>query len=216
MKYSIKTLVAVTMLFSATLSANAQFDNNRETARFHFGIRGGVSANSWRGDIGDNVDPLWFPTGGFAFDFQVAPVPVFIGFGVNYLNEGYKYTSSWGGSKTQNASALHIPLVVGYHFNVSPNFFISPYVGGFTSYCLEDLDSDADWSDDRFNYGLRFGVGLNFGRLTFDLAYDLGLKNSGGKYYIWDKDYTTPRIVKFDAFTGTFFATIGFNIAGKR
>ena len=36
MKYSLKAIVAVALLFSATLSANAQFENNRETARFHF------------------------------------------------------------------------------------------------------------------------------------------------------------------------------------
>ena len=56
--------------------------------------------------------------------------------------------------------------------------------------------------DDRFNYGLRFGCGLNFTRLTFDLAYDLGLKKFG------EGDY--------DAHTGTFFVTIGYNIAGAR
>ena len=198
MKNSLKAIVAVVLLFSATLSANAQFDNNRVTKRFHFGIRGGFTVNSWSGD-GVDVDALAFPTGGFAFDFQLAPVPVFLGFGVNYMNEGFKYKHS---DETENASAIHMPLVFGYHFNVAPNLFVSPYMGSFASYCVEDLDNKYMDDDDRFNYGLRFGCGLNFTRLTFDLAYDLGLKNFG------EGDY--------DAHTGTFFVTIGYNIAGAR
>ena len=198
MKNSLKAIVAVALLFSATLSANAQFDNNRVTKRFHFGIRGGITSNTFSGDV-EGVDPLVFPTGGFAFDFQLAPVPVFLGFGVNYINEGFKY-KHW--DETENASAIHMPLVFGYHFNAAPNLFISPYAGTFMSYCVEDMDDDYGFDDDRFNYGLRLGCGLNFGRLTFDMAYDFGLKNLG------ERD--------FDLHTRTFFVTIGYNIAGER
>lgn len=205
MKYSIRSIVAVVLLLSTTLSANAQFENNRVTKRFHFGIRGGVSVNTYTGDV--NGDPLVFPTGGFAFDFQLAQVPVYLGFGINYLNEGAKvkyvyYEYSYSFNKKVNASAIHIPLVFGYHFNVAPNFFISPNIGGFASYCVDDMKDNYPWKDDRFNYGLRFGLGMNFTRLTFDLAYDLGLKNLGYNEY--------------KMHTGTFFATIGYNIAGSR
>jgi hypothetical protein len=93
-----------------------------------------------------------------------------------------------------------MPLVFGYHFNVAPNLFVSPYMGGFMSYCV--VDDNIIIRDDQFNYGLRIGCGLNFGRLTFDMAYEYGLKNFGEKHY--------------DIRTGTFFATIGFNIAGER
>ena len=192
MKNSLKAIVAVVLLFSATLSANAQFDNNRVTKRFHFGIRGGITSNTFSDSEG--VDPLVFPTGGFAFDFQLAPVPVFLGFGVNYMNEGFKYKHS---DETENASAIHMPLVFGYHFNVAPNLFVSPYMGSFMSYCVDD--DIPIIRDDQFNYGLRFGCGLNFGRLTFDMAYEYGLDEK-----------------RYDARTGTFFATIGFNIAGER
>ena len=193
MKNSLKAIVAVALLFSATLSANAQFDNNRVTKRFHFGIRGGITSNTFSGDV-EGIDPLVFPTGGFAFDFQLAPVPVFLGFGVNYMNEGFKYKHS---DETENASAIHMPLVFGYHFNVAPNLFVSPYMGSFMSYCVDD--DIPIIRDDQFNYGLRFGCGLNFGRLTFDMAYEYGLDEK-----------------RYDARTGTFFATIGFNIAGER
>ena len=196
MKNSLKkAIVAVVLLFSATLSANAQFDNNRVTKRFHFGIRGGITSNTFSDSEG--VDPLVFPTGGFAFDFQLAPVPVFLGFGVNYINEGFKFKK---GDKTEDASAIHMPLVFGYHFNVAPNLFVSPYMGSFMSYCVDDDNYVFD--DNQFNYGLRFGCGLNFGRLTFDMAYDLGLKN-----LVYDDS---------DIHSRTFFITIGYNIAGER
>lgn len=71
MKNSLKAIVAVVLMLSATLSANAQGD----TSRFHFGIRGGFTVNSWRGDS-EGMKSLAAPTGGFAFDFQIAPVPV--------------------------------------------------------------------------------------------------------------------------------------------
>lgn len=204
MKYSTKAIIVVAMLFSAALSANAQFEDNCETTRFHLGIRGGLSANTLTGDV-DGVNPLYFFTGGLAFDAQIASIPIFIGWGLNYLNAGYeyeirgnKYTYNY---KWDDAHSLHIPLVVGYHFNVAPNLFISPFIGGFASYNLKDADEE--WDKDRFNYGLRIGCGLNFGRLTFDLAYDYGLKK------LWD--YTDKSI-----HTGTFFATIGVNFVGSR
>lgn len=201
MKNSFKVFFAATLLLFATQSTFAQFDNNRVPSRFHMGIRGGLSSNTYTGDV-NNIDPLVAFTGGLAFDIQLAPVPVYIGFGFNYLNEGYKISS---GKKdySEDISAVHIPLVIGYHFNLSPNFFISPYLGGFTSYSVEDLDGDEGWNEDRYNYGLRLGLGLNFGRLTFDAAYDFGLKN-----IIDSKDYS--------AHTATFFLTLGFNMVGSR
>ena len=202
MKNSMRCMIAVIMLFAASVSANAQFENNRETKRFHMGIHAGLSVNSYTGDLSDYYDPLPYGTGGFHFDFQVAPVPVYLGFELNYVNLGAKY-SRLSHDNIYDVNCLNIPIYLGYHFNVSPNFFISPHAGISMSYCLDNLDNnDYDWDDDRFNYALRMGLGLNFGRLTFDLSYDLGLKNLG------TKNYTSH--------TGTFFATIGVNMAGSR
>jgi hypothetical protein len=65
------------------------------------------------------------------------------------------------------------------------------------------MDDNEVWNDNRFNYGLRFGLGLNFGRLTFDVAYDLGLKN------IYDGS-------KYKVHTSTLFVTLGVNLVGCR
>jgi hypothetical protein len=86
-----------------------------------------------------------------------------------------------------------VTITVSYHIGVAPNLFINPFVGEFTAY---NFDSPTEKD---LNYGLRFGCGLNFGRLTFDVGYDLGLADLGN-----------------DAKTGTLFMTVGFNWAGSR
>lgn len=199
MKCSMKTVVAVILLFSATLSANAQFNRNRVPDRFHFGIRAGITSNVYTGDVHD-VEALIAPTGGFAFDVQVAPVPVFIGFGFNYFNEGVKMERG-SYSKSEDIHALHIPLVASYHINVAPNLFINPFFGGFTA--IKFGKKVGLWDDNKVNIGLRAGCGLNFGRLTFDVGYDFGLTNA----YDYDK---------IKVHSGTFFATLGVNFAGSR
>lgn len=191
----IMMMLAAAMLLTAT-TANAQFrkkDNNRVPDRFHMGLRAGITSNTYGGDA-KNIDPLAFPTGGFALDFQVAPVPIFVGMGLNYVNYGCKTDYK----DYDDAHSIHFPLTASYHINVAPNFFINPFLGGFVGY---DFDAP-DGLDDKVNYGMRFGCGINFGRLTLDLGYDLGLADLGKHGY--------------EARTATFFATVGFNWAGSR
>ena len=201
MKKSFKVMLAVAMMFSATLSANAQFSsksNSRVPDRFHMGIRGGITSNMYtdysaKRGYDHNTDALIFPTGGIALDFQIAPIPFFLGFGVNYVNYGYKLSDY--DIKEDECHSIQVPVTVSYHIGVAPNLFINPFMGEFMAYNFDSpygLDKD-------FNYGLRFGCGLNFGRLTFDLGYDLGLADLGN-----------------DAKTGTLFMTVGFNWAGSR
>lgn len=201
MKKSFKVMLAVAMMFSATLSANAQFSSKSESRtpdRFHMGIRGGITSNmysdySLKSGYDHNTDALVFPTGGIALDFQIASVPLFLGLGVNYVNYGFKIDDGYYSYKDDECHSIQVPITVSYHIGVAPNFFINPFVGEFTAY---NFDSPTDKD---LNYGLRFGCGLNFGRLTFDVGYDLGLADLGN-----------------DAKTGTLFMTIGFNWAGSR
>ena len=208
----IMMMLAAAMLLTAT-TANAQFrkkDNNRVPDRFHMGIRGGLTASTLTGDIDkvwgsdDAIKGLWYPTGGFGLDFQVAPVPIFLGLGLYYQNQGYSYEYR-GKTKDVDAHCVQLPLTASYHINVAPNLFINPFLGPWFSYNCTDLDEDnKDWNDDRFDYGVRFGCGMNFGRLTLDLGYDIGLKN----WYDGSKDYSIH--------TGIFFMTVGVNWAGSR
>ena len=204
MKKTLQLLVAVALLLSVSMSANAQFSkrqNSRVPDRFHMGLRAGLTSNTFIGDGDEYLDPLLFATAGFALDFQVAPVPIFVGIGLNYVNMGYKY-DGYHETETEDWHCVHMPITASYHINVAPNLFINTFFGGFMAYNCTDIDEDEEWDDDRFNYGLRLGCGMNFGRLTFDIGYDMGLKNFGDKHY--------------DIKSGTLFVTVGFNWAGDR
>ena len=197
---TLKMMLAAVLLFAFTQSADAQFrkkENNRVPDRFHMGLRAGITSNTYGGDV-KNIDPLVFPTAGFALDFQVAPVPIFVGMGLNYVNYGCKTDYK----DYDECNSIHFPITASYHINVAPNFFINPFFGGFISY---NFDAPLGLSEE-VNYGMRLGCGINFGRLTFDIGYDLGLANLGGDSYNG----------KVDVNTATVFMTIGFNWAGSR
>ena len=160
--------------------------------------------------VGDGINGLVFPTGGIAMDFQLGSIPLFLGAGLNYMNYGYKWEYDWSyegysysESGTEHAHSIQIPLTVSYHINVAPKMFVNPFVGPFFAYDLTDIDTkDTKWENDRFNWGFRIGCGMNFGRLTLDLGYDIGIKNHGNS--------------DFKVRTGTFFATVGFNWLGSK
>ena len=218
MKNSFKIMLAVAMLFTATLSANAQLrkkvNSTRTPDRFHMGLRAGLTASTITGDYTEAAKALLFPYGGLGLDFQVAPIPLFVGIGLNYMNMGYKVEYNYNHkdeTKTWDAHSIQMPITVKYHINLAPNLFLQPFLGPWFAYNLTDIDEEnKDWNDDRFDYGLRFGCGLNYGRLYFDCGYDLGLKNwydRDGRYKN-EKDYTINR--------GVLFVTFGFNWAGER
>lgn len=203
MKKSFKVMLAAAMLFSATLSANAQFskkEDNRTPDRFHMGMRGGVTANSISLSEG-SVDGLVFVYGGFNMDFQIAPIPIFLETGLYYMNKGWK--NEYYGYKSEKADDhfINMPILASYHINVAPNLFIQPFFGGVGGYLTET---------DAFDAAIRVGCGMNFGRLYVNLGYDIGVV-SHDIYYSYSK-YST----KTDYTNNTFFATIGFNWAGSR
>lgn len=200
-------MLAVAMLFTATLSANAQFRkkvNTRTPDRFHMGLRAGLTASTFTGDYTEDVSALLFPYGGLGLDFQVAPIPLFVGIGLNYMNMGCKYDNYHHETETIDAHSIQMPITVKYHVNLAPNLFLQPFLGPWFSYDLTDISEEKkDWNDDRYDYGLRFGCGLNYGRLYFDCGYDLGLKNWNGND-------------SHSSYRGLLFVTIGFNWAGER
>lgn len=187
-------MLAVAMLFSATLSANAQFskkENNRVPDRFHMGMRGGLSINASEGDA------VLFPYGGFNMDFQIAPIPLFLETGLYYMNKGYQ--DYWDAEYDEHTDDhyIHMPILASYHINVAPNLFIQPFVGGVGGYLTET---------EEFEAAVRVGCGLNFGRLYLNVGYDIGVTS----HDFYDRYYDGSRK------NNTFFATIGFNWAGSR
>ena len=203
MKNSFKIMLMMVAFFASTSSVNAQFSNkesNRVPDRFHMGVRGGMTINSYTKDLKDAKSAI-FPTGGIALDFKVAPFPLYVGTAVNYVNYAYKLDTKYVNDKKWDIHAIQVPIIVSYHsyhINVAPNLFVNPFVGEFMAVAV----SKEGGIDKSFNYGLRAGCGLNFGKLTFDVGYDLGLANLGKG--------------SFETRTGTFFMTLGYNWLGSR
>lgn len=192
MKKTFKLLLSAAILFSVTLTANAQLlkkENFSVPDPMHFGVRGGVDINKWT-----HSEPYVFPTAGVALDYQLTPTaPIFIGTGLSFVN----YVDYDGHEYDEYQTTLHIPATLSYHINVAPHLFINPFAGFFGAYYLHTT------FDESLNYGFRIGLGMNFKRLTFDVAYDAGLashKEGDGE----------------GLKTSTVFLTVGYNFLGKR
>lgn len=79
-----------------------------------------------------------------------------------------------------------MPMLASYHLYLTDNMSIQPFAGPYIGYGV-----DAE----RFDYGLRTGIGWNLGRLYVNTGYDFGFEREGYR-------------------TGTYFCTVGFNFCG--
>lgn len=195
MKKSIKKMAVVALMLVAgsTMTVNAQLLS--EKPRVHFGIRGGVSASSYSLD---GMESKIFPMGGFAVDFKVAPIPLYLESGLYYVNRGYKLDipDDYYDDESTDNQAIEMPIVVSYHYYLNDKMSIQPFFGGFISQVFDGPFDDLD-------YGLRLGAGFNYGRAYASIGYDFGLKNWD---YGYDKSFKS----------GLFFFNIGFNFVGSK
>ena len=194
MKKSIKKMAVVALMLVAgsTMTVNAQLLS--EKPRVHFGIRGGVSASSYSED---GIKSKIFPMGGFAVDFKVAPIPLYLESGLYYVNRGYKWDNYDDDDESTDNQAIEMPLVVSYHYYLNDKMSIQPFFGGFISQVFDGPFDDLD-------YGLRLGAGFNYGRAYASIGYDFGLKN----FDYYGSDYSFK--------SGLFFFNIGFNFVGSK
>lgn len=187
-------VVAMMLVAGSTMTVNAQLLS--EKPRVHFGIRGGVSASSYSLD---GMESKIFPMGGFAVDFKVAPIPLYLESGLYYVNRGYKLDipdEYYYDDESTNNQAIEMPIVVSYHYYLNDKMSIQPFFGGFVSQVFDGPFDDLD-------YGLRLGAGFNYGRAYASIGYDFGLKNWD---YGYDKSFKS----------GLFFFNIGFNFVGSK
>lgn len=188
-----KILLSLFMAIFALATAQAQIVKNLEYPNGHFGFRVAFSSSNYSYS---DYSPLPFVSGGFAADFKICPLPIYLETGAYYANRGYKYDYYEGKEADDNHSVL-VPFLASYHLYFTDNLSIQPFYGAFVSYGFDYEEVD---------YGLRIGCGFNFGRLYANIGYDLGLKN----YEEYDRygDY-------IDMKSRMFFLTIGINLAGS-
>lgn len=196
-----KKLLFALMAVMAAMTVNAQIVKDLEYPRAHFGIRAAFTYNSLKtsDDYVHNTtmsytSTLPFVSAGLAADFRVCPLPIYFETGLYYVNRGgndgvdidfgvghvdYDYE--------RNNNCIDIPILASYHLYFTDNMSIQPFFGPYFGYGIDRETID---------YGMRIGLGWNFGRLYANIGYDYGYEVDGWK-------------------SNTFFATVGFNIGGK-
>ena len=186
--------VAAIALFAALFvtTANAQ---SVKYPKMHFGIRLGGTFNSAStsglgsdGEHDNDVKGKNFLTGGLALDFRLAQIPLYMETGAYYVDR------SVSGRYYADCYNVQVPVLLSYHHYISDNSAIQPFAGGFVAV-----------SDD-FGYGVRLGVGINYGRLYANVGYDIDLAEKDLRGGYRSGTYTSSG----------FFATIGFNFGGSR
>lgn len=107
-----------------------------------------------------------------------------------YVQKGGKDKVEDAGVGVSNGDVTlsYIDVPVSLKFNIPLEDDIQPFIygGGFAGYLLDasasadgETINDIDIKDllTDINYGLIFGAGVNFGMLSVDIRYDLGLAN---------------------------------------
>lgn len=185
--FKIAALAAFVMLFSTSMNAQSL-----KYPKMHFGVRVGGTFNSASASGvsgGNDIKGKNFVTGGLALDFRIAQIPLYMETGAYYVDR------SVSGRYHADCKSIQFPILLSYHHYISDKAAIQPFAGGFLA------------ASDEFGYGVRLGVGINYGRFYANVGYDIDLaeKNlTGGS-----RDYGT--------FTSSgIFATIGFNFGGSR
>lgn len=159
-----------------------------------FGIKGGVNfANMTISAMGIGVTPKSL-TGvhvGFVGDFELQN-SLFFNTGLLYSLKGFKMSAS-GETLSESLNYLVVPLNLEYKFPLNEKSKFMIQAGPYLGYALSGKNKNNGESSNvrfggeggmkRFDYGLGFGAGVEFGALVTSLNYELGLAkivDSGG------------------------------------
>ena len=217
-----KTIILAMLSLMTVMPLQAQnyrhskYYNNR-TGRLDYSRRARTS-NYWNNDayFGFRIGPAFtnvssddkyldgddVKTGlnvGFAAGFALMPYgPLYLETGIYYTEKGGKGRVD-GDKFTYNLDYLEMPLVFKYNIQVSRNFSLQPFLGGYVA-CgvggkIKDFRdrsayssfSDNPYSFKRFDAGLRTGCGIQYDMFYADVTCDLGLAN------ICKDDFDTSR-----------------------
>lgn len=193
MKTFIKTVCCIATILLIGNNATAQ----ESAARF--GIKTGINNSgaygvdpSPKNKVGLNI--------GITLDFRLSP-NIYLLTGLEYSVKGgkgrpYEVTDNDGKKSmvthTDKPIYLHLPLHVGYKFDVS-DFKITPHagfymaygIGGKAEYSYKPLDDRPDRVDKidffgvgigKFDYGAGIGVNTEYHKFVLDLGHDWGLR----------------------------------------
>lgn len=164
------------------------------------GIRVGYNSATLRVSDFDAVkDPIHGVNLGIVFGWYLGHSCVAIEPGFYYSMKGgklreYMTTGHHSGYDAYDTKltmhSFEIPLNFKAHLHVAPGTWLQPFAGPFISFGFagtatfdgEKYDTFDDGVLEDFDAGLRFGSGLQLGRIYFEAAYDLGLLNLCDRY----------------------------------
>ena len=196
------TLMAITTSAQQQTTSRTFFSTERSTEEITFGIEGGISFSSFRGDF-DLDHRTGFNIG------AVVNIPIleslYVKSGIRFIQKGAKYDDyDFDDNEEEdfkcNAAYIEIPILASYRYNFDNSsqlqINVGPYlafgVGGKTKIEFTDnLDDNYEYyegyefdtfGDDgplnRFDLGLEFSIGITLANQFYiGAGYDLGLLN---------------------------------------
>ena len=133
--------------------------------------------------------------------------PVYFETGLSYIEKGGE--GHYQNSKfTYGLNYLEVPLLIKGFVDITPNFSIQPFAGGYVAFGVSGKIKDfgqrqaySSFDDEgfnRFDGGIRAGCGVQFEFLYGEIGYDFGLANISHDYFE-------------TSHTGMLYTTIGVN-----
>lgn len=186
MKTTMRTaLLAVILLFA--IAVNAQYNP------LTFGVKAGMNLSNVSGDFEDSKVKVGFNVG-VTLDYALVN-DFYLLTGLDFTTKGSKVGEDGGTDLKLNLSYLQLPVHVGYKFPIGNDSRILFHAGPYVAFGVDgkwkakqgsseisvgafsDDAEDAGMKMKRFDFGLGFGLGAEFGRINAGINCDFGLIN---------------------------------------
>lgn len=171
-----------------------QYQSNRYNSTVYSGFRVGLGVSTVNSEspLFDSNSALTGLNVGLAIGAQVSNrAPLFLESGLYYTEKGGK--STYKKDKfTYSLNYLEVPLVLKYKCRANRDVSIEPFLGGYLAcgvggkikdynhrVAYNSFDDDYNDTFNRFDGGLKLGVGASFQMLYLETSYDIGLANVG-------------------------------------
>lgn len=191
-------MIAVLSIVSA-MSTFAQFSGNRASLEFvddkYIGFRIGPSFTGIAGDAAEGGTAKVGLSVGVVCGFPLSDTtPLFLESGLFYQGKGENYDEG-GADLRCRMDYLEIPVVFKYSYEMADKFALQPLFGGYFGYGIggkakdfkQKTPSQSTFSVmhlNRFDAGLKFGVGAQYDLFYAELAYNIGLVNISRYDYV--------------------------------
>lgn len=160
---------------------------NAQNKPLTFGVRAGMNISNVRSDFEDTKARFGINAGVTA-DYMLAP-NIYLLTGLDFTNKGSKISND--PNLKLNLSYIQLPVHAGYKFPLVGDTHFVLHAGPYLAFATdgkwkmkgESVDAFSDNAESvglklkRFDFGLAFGIGAEFGKINAGINCDLGLVN---------------------------------------